>query len=150
MISPPSLPVAYSVVLCHRSIRLAPLWTQGRCKNVLAKAEFVGYASGRLIALSSRRLNWRRRGALPLRQAHDTLRPADGGVSATPREQEPRLLERLRWQEVLTPIRIRRHNNSWHETQVTGAKGLIAALADGSTACYTGSKPKFGILCGSI
>jgi hypothetical protein len=27
------------------------------------------------------------------------------------------------------------------------AKGIIAALADGSTACYTDRKPKFRILC---
>ena len=58
------------------------------------------YTSGRHIGLRSRRLNWRRRvpvrrwtplgGAAPLRQAHDTLRPADWGVSDAPAEQEPR------------------------------------------------------------
>jgi hypothetical protein len=92
MISPP---VAYTVVrhLIYTS-RLA--WTQRWNRNVLAKAEFVRYASGRPIGLNSWRLNWRRRGALPLRQAYDTLRRGEGGVSATPAEQEPRLLEQLR------------------------------------------------------
>ena len=48
------------------------------------------------------------------------------------------------------PIRIRCHNKSWHGTQVTDAKGIIAALAHGSTACYTDKKPMFRILCGSV
>ena len=34
--------------------------------------------------------------------------------------------------------------------RVTEAKGIIAALANESTACYTDRKPKFRILCGSI
>jgi len=48
------------------------------------------------------------------------------------------------------PIRIRRHDKSWHGTQVTEAKWIIAALADGSRACYTDRKPKFRILCWSV
>lgn len=48
------------------------------------------------------------------------------------------------------PIRIRRQDKTWHGTQVTETKGIIAALADGSTACYADRKPKFRILCGSI
>jgi hypothetical protein len=58
---------------------------QGRRRNILAKAEFAGYTSGRPIGLSSRRLTWRRWGALPLRQTHDTLRPADAGGPNRPR-----------------------------------------------------------------
>ena len=52
--------------------------------------------------------------------------------------------------EVFMPIRIRRHNRSWHGTQVIEAKGFIATQAGGSTAFYTGRKPQFRILCGSI
>jgi len=52
--------------------------------------------------------------------------------------------------EVFMPIRIKRHDKSWQGTQVTEARGTIAALADGSTACYAGRKPKFRILCGSV
>ena len=52
--------------------------------------------------------------------------------------------------EFVMPVRIRRHDQSWHGAQVTDAKGIIAALADRSTACYTGTKPKFRILCRSI
>jgi len=48
------------------------------------------------------------------------------------------------------PIRMRRHDKPWHGTQVTEAKWIIAALADGSTVCYTDRKPQFCILCGSI
>ena len=48
MISPPAAPVGYSVVrhLIYTS-RLA--WTQGWNRNVLAKAEFVLYASGEVL-----------------------------------------------------------------------------------------------------
>ena len=51
---------------------------QGRCQNVLAKAEVVGYTSGRFIGQSSRRLNWRRRGEPSLRQAHHIVGAAEG------------------------------------------------------------------------
>ena len=46
--------------------------------------------------------------------------------------------------------RITRHGKLWHGKEVTEAKGIIAALADGSTACYADRKPEFRILCGSI
>jgi hypothetical protein len=52
--------------------------------------------------------------------------------------------------EVFMLTRIRRHDRLRHGTQVTEANGIIATVADGSTACYTDRKPKFRILCGSI
>ena len=57
-------------------------------ENVLAKTEFVGYASGCPIRLGSRRLNWRRRGAAPLRQAYYS----EGAANRRPGESPP-----LRW-----------------------------------------------------
>jgi len=83
-------------------------------KNVLAKPEVVGYTSGRPMALSSTRLNWRRRGAHPLQQAHDAPRSADRRPTESPPE------------------------------------GIIAALANRPTPCYTGTNPKFRILCGCV
>ena len=62
----------------------------------LAKAEFFMYTAWRHPGLSSRRLTWRRRGARPLRQAHDTLRRGDEGVADAPAERKPRLLDQLR------------------------------------------------------
>jgi hypothetical protein len=141
MISPPAAPVAFSVAR-HLIYTSRPAGTQGRNRNVLAKAKFVGYTSGRPIGMSSRRLNWRRRGAAPLRQAHDTLSPAGGGVSETPPDRSPNSCSDCARQEVLMQIRIRRHNKSWHGTQVTEAKGIIAALAHGSTACYKAAEPR--------
>ena len=59
-----------------------------------------------------------------------------------------RATDRLKFQAVdLAPSggrTIRRHNESWRGTQVTEAKGIIAALAHGSTACYTGSRKAWG------
>ena len=46
--------------------------------------------------------------------------------------------------------RIRRHDIPWHGTQWTEAKGIAAALADGSTACCTDRKPSLCISCGSV
>ena len=44
------------------------------------------------------------------------------------------------------PIRVGRHDKSWHGTQATEAKGIIGALAYRSTAFYTDRKLKFSIL----
>jgi hypothetical protein len=79
---------------------------QGRDQNVFAKPESAMYTSGCQTGLISSRLTWRRRGALPLRQAHDIVRPADGGVSHAPAQRKPRLLE-----DVRQALRSRR---SWH------------------------------------
>jgi len=57
---------------------------KGGCEIVLAKPGFVVYTADRLIGLSSKWLSRRRQGALPLRQAHDTLRPADGWKTERP------------------------------------------------------------------
>ena len=59
---------------CHFFV---PHPRQSRCQNVFAKVEVVGYTSARPTALSSTRLNWRRQGAHPLQQTHDTPRAAD-------------------------------------------------------------------------
>jgi len=57
------------------------------CRNVLANPDFVGYTAGRPIGISSTRLNWRRRGANPLRQAQNTPRSADYRASESPPER---------------------------------------------------------------
>jgi hypothetical protein len=52
--------------------------------------------------------------------------------------------------EVFRLTRIRRHDIGWYGKQWAEAKGIIAALADGSTVCYTDRKPDLRILCGSV
>jgi hypothetical protein len=46
--------------------------------------------------------------------------------------------------------RITHHGKLWYRTPISDAKGIIAALADGSTACYTDRKAQFRNLCGSV
>ena len=74
------------------------------------------------------------RGAHPLQQTQVTPRSAD-----------------LRASESL-PVRYigRRSHPRARTLRMTEAKWIIAALANKPTACYTGTKPKFRILCGSI
>jgi hypothetical protein len=52
--------------------------------------------------------------------------------------------------EVFMPIRIKCHDKSLYEKQVTEAEGIIAILSSGSTASYTDRESKFRIFCGSI
>ena len=130
MISPPAAPVAYSDVR-HLIYTTRLAGTQGWRRNVLAKVESAAYIPLVDAGSSSRRVS------------HVSSTVDRSGLAARSTDFEAIA-------EVFMPIRIRRHNNSWHETQVTEANGIIAALADRSTACYTGRKPKFRILYGSI
>jgi hypothetical protein len=52
-------------------------------RNVFAKAESVGYTSGRPIGLKFQAVDLAPSGGAPLWQSHDTLRPA-GGACPTP------------------------------------------------------------------
>ncbi len=52
--------------------------------------------------------------------------------------------------EAFMPIRIRRHDKSLRAAQVTEAEEIISVLSAVSTACYTGGKPVFRKLWGSI
>ena len=69
---------------------------QRACRIVLAKAGFVGYTPRCPIGVSSRRLNWRRRGALPLPQALDIAKAAEGDGPEARAERKHRLLEQVR------------------------------------------------------
>ena len=51
---------------------------------------------------------------------------------------------------VFMPIRIRRHDKKYQETQLAGSQCIIVVESTVSTACYTGRKPAFRILCGLI
>jgi len=48
------------------------------------------------------------------------------------------------------PIRIRSQDNKRHEAQIADIERIIAVMFTESTACYTGRKTMFRVLCGSI
>lgn len=50
--------------------------------------------------------------------------------------------------EVFIPIRIRRHDNKYQETQVVEHTGIILAAFVVSKACYTEQKPVIRMLYG--
>ena len=57
---------------------------------------------------------------------------------------------RLRNQEGIMLIRIRRRDNKYQEMQMVEPEGIVAAACADPTAYYKGRKSAFRISCGSI
>ena len=105
--------------------------TQKRNRNVLAKAEFAVYVPWVDAGSSCQRVS-----NLSSTADRPVFAVRSAGIEAIA--------------GAFMPIRMRRQDKSWHGAQVAEAKGITAAMGDGSRALYTDRKPKLRILCVSI